>query len=246
VVLNAGSYDADGLSREASRALNAAGIPGTGTWTCVYDHATNKFTVTCGATVSWGNFFVMGMFSPAGGTSATSFTACYADRFYVANALMIFGWKSGASAATNCAELTGWSRLADQSIAPGGGNPQVYSPLARGDRQRACEASEAAHGPREDRVVDAPWVRDESSAQQLRDRIFDFGAAPPPWVRVVTHDAPDLQRFRIVQFSAAVGARRRFPKYGTDGSWANKPFRVLEIKRDLDKSFHTEFYAEEA
>lgn len=245
VTLDAGVYDADGLAREAARALAAAAIPGT-TWAVSYSHSTNKFSITSGALVTLGAYYPMGFYAPGTHTSFTAATAAYADRFYFANELMTLGWLSGASAATNCAELVGFSRLADEAVVPGSGKPQTYAPLARGDRQRACEASQTAHGPRADRVISAPWIRDENSAQQRRDREFDFGSEPPVWLRVVTHDAPDLQRFRTVETSSALDARRPYPKYGSDGSWGGKIFRVLEVEMDLEESYHTEFYAEEA
>jgi hypothetical protein len=58
--------------------------------------------------------------------------------------------------------------------------------------------------------------------------------------------APDVQRMRVIQFDSSLDARRRYPKFGSDGSWQGKCLRVLEVTQDMGPSYHTELSCEEA
>ena len=51
---------------------------------------------------------------------------------------------------------------------------------------------------------------------------------------------------RVLDVSSDMDERRPYPKYGTDGSWANKPMRVLKAIHYHAPTYHTEFEAEEA
>ena len=51
---------------------------------------------------------------------------------------------------------------------------------------------------------------------------------------------------RVIAFTGEMDDRLPFPRYGSDGTWANKTFRVLEAEQDLGPSYHTEAYAIEA
>lgn len=260
--LAAGEYNAEALAYEVARALTAAS---GSRFTVAYVHSGNLFRVAItsgtyqilvhtGANVGTTGWCVLG-FNQLSTVAAShdSDTRVFADRFqcaverYAGATTFVLKWATGASSATNCAELLGDNRQADTNAGVAPGNIGFWNgALARSYRETLCAASQAAFGPRQDQAISAPWVRDESSGQQLRDRIFDFGSEPPVWARITSHMAPDMQRFRTVQLGATVDGRRPYPKFGSDGSWVGKVLRVLEVEMDLEASYHTEFYAEEA
>lgn len=252
--LSAGDYTADELCTEAVRALNASGSGLT--FAVTYAQSTNKFTVSATGGTFWvyegtgpnratSGWDSMGWYSDSAGAAASQTSeAIYCERFVFSSSnshTHALRWATGTNSATCCAELLGASKLANSSTAT-----LNRISLARNQRETLCAASEAAFGPRADAEVVAPWVRDESSAQRLRDGLFDFGSTPPVWVRFRSHACPDLQLMRVIQFTSDMDRRRPYPGYGTDGSWANKAFRVLEINHELTPSFHSEVYALEA
>lgn len=248
--LDPGEYTADELAAEVVRAITATS---GGSPTCTYSHSTNAFTVSgitpledTGANTATSAWFTLGLI---GVTTSTTGNARYADRFWWAVETYVgvptgfkILWLTGASADTNCAHLVGEDRAADADIFLYYHNAE----FARGGREALCAASEAAFGPRAETEVVASWVRDESSAQRLRDGLFDFGSTPLAWVKFRSHNCPDLQRMRIIEFGSDMDERRPYPGYGTDGSWAGKAFRVLEVVQDLGPSYHTEVFALEA
>lgn len=243
--LTAGSYTADSLAIEGARALNAAG---TGrTWTMTYNHSTNMFewTVTGAAitTMAAGTTcYAFGLVATTATSRANNWPR-YADRFYfVSGTTITLKWSSGANAATGAGPLLGWN--ADQNVSAVVDYP--YATYARGQRETTCATSQSLYGPRADAILTADWIKDEASAQQRRDREFDFGSAPRVQLVARTHCAPDLQVMRVIGISSDMDSRRAYPKYGTDGSWAGKPLRVLSVLHDSGPSYHTEFMAEEA
>jgi hypothetical protein len=270
--LNAGSYTADAYCTECARALNAAGSPCV--FTVTYSWATNKFNIAGSMTFTvrpnggpnrltsaWfdlglrgadaaatsqtsdGGIRVAGMFSlimPQ--TVSWAFGAPY-------NGLRLdFG--SGTHVATSCAAVIGYASGDTTSVVGYGWAPQDVThtavPQTRGNREATAVASQSLYGPKSDLALVADWVRDEASAVLLRDRLFDFGCAPSTYVRFTSHSCPDMQRMRVITFDDSMDARRPFPKYGTDGSWKDKAFRVTEVVQDLGPSYHTEVYAVEA
>lgn len=261
--LSPGSYDAEGLARECARAMNAAiaGVPGV-SFTCTYDHATNKFTWACAGTTFrlWGLSDVaapstitsanrvMGNLnvSPGGGVYAASVTAAhtrYSDRFWLCvNEAGICNWKwaSGAGAATNCADTMGYVRTDSGFV-----NTDLAD-YSRGSRETIATTYEGYYGPREERQISADWIRDENSAVDLRNRLFDLTAQPRVRVRFSSMRFPDLRRMQVIEFSSDLDAIVPYPKYGSDGSWAGKAFRVLEVEQHLGPSYHTEVLAVEA
>lgn len=259
--LRPGDYTPDGACIELARAMSVAvGVDGgysasyshvTGevtivsNWSALFTMLTKQTAISSPSTLCWATF---GFLNNATVTPAYGKEPRYADRHWImieVNTGDTFGslgvkWLTGASQATNCADVLGYSRI-DQ-----GNNQHMWANYARGNREAICAQSQTDFGPRNDKVIDAPWVRDEFSAQQLRDRTFDFGARPRAWVRFRTHRAPDMQRMRVIGFSADMDSRVGFPRYGSDGSWAGKTFRVIEVEQGLGPSYHTEIYAEEA
>lgn len=253
--MDEGEYSADGLAYEAARAMSAiSGSTFSGTFsgssfTLAISTGTFEILVHLGANVLVSGWPALGINqAAAAAASQVSQTARYRDCFWVTceryggATTFTLPWLTGASSATNCAELLGETRLADGTVAVGA----WIATLARSTRETLCATSETAFGPRADTEVMAGWVRDEATARRLRDGIFDFGSTPPVWLKFRSHACPDMQAMRIFACSADMDARRSYPGYGTDGSWANKRMRALEVEQDMGPSFHTEVFALEA
>ena len=258
--LAAGDYTAESLAETTARKMNeAAGI--TGVIGCTYSHSTNKFTFTTTGSntallaigsCTYPSMQARWLYGLSLSTSADSWTsaapktsdyACYADRFWVrtqTTAQLSLKFSTGANVATCCRDLLGFT-ITD--TAESGNHVATY---ARGQRETTCATSQSLYGPRGDSILTADWIKDENSAQQRRDREFDFGSAPRVRLVARTHFAPDLQVMRVIGISDDMDSRRAYPKYGSDGSWAGKPLRVLSVLHDNGPSYHTEFMAEEA
>ncbi len=206
----------------------------------------SKFSPSCLSPASsaiWTLGFNLGTGSGAGSTNLLASYSTYAERFWMNSeptaTFQVLGL-TGANMAAGCCGLLGFD-AADDTL----GNYH-FARLSRGVRENAIAASVLAHGPHEDLVITADWVRDELAAQQLRDRRVDFSGRPPKALTFRTHSAPDIQRMRVIGFDASVNERRPYGEYGSDGSWAAKSFRVHEVELDLGPSYHQEIYAERA
>jgi len=269
--LSEGKYNGNTLAAEMQRALNAAGSgvnwivgynPTLARFTVYYDDTAVALLIGTGtnyATSGWANITCLNGDWPAGSSSFAA-NSVYADRFriqlgnkYSASPLdpsppyfsgMKLLFNTGTHASATCANVIGWSTAADVSFVAT--LTQLQGTYARGDREATAAASEALYGPKPDVVLTATWIRDESSAQQLRDRRFDFGSTSQVMVKFRTHRAPDLQRMRVIAVSSDMDARRPYVKYGSDGSWSGKALRVIEVEQDLGPSYHTEVMAMEA
>jgi len=260
--LRPGDYTAEGAAIELARALNA--IPSTGrTFSASYDHPTNKFT----AAAVGGTFKIPGLGGAPGiassalpvfgynfslvagltGTSITSTHARYGDRFYIGDGdgnvtTNNFLWGTGANAATSCADVVG-SAHADVT---GGICPLVHGDFTRGDRERTAQTLDGYYDPREENQISADWIRDELTAVELRDRIFDLTARPRVQVRFVSRRVPDLRLMQVIEFQNDLDPINPYPGFGSDGSWAGKTFRVLEVEQQLGPDYSTEVLAVEA
>lgn len=258
--LDAGDYTAELLAATVATKMNAAaGL--SGVIGCTYSHTTNKFTFT--TTGSNTAFLAIGscahptlqarfLFGLTLTTSSNSWTsaspltsdvACYADRFWVrtqTTAQLSLKFASGANVATCCGNLLGFT-VADTAEAT-----NHVATYARGQRETTCSTSQSLYGPRADSTITADWIRDENSAQQRRDREFDYGSAPRVRLRARSPFMADLQVMRVLSVSSDMDSRRPYPKYGTDGSWENKPMRVTKVVHYHAPTYHTEFEAEEA
>jgi hypothetical protein len=168
----------------------------------------------------------------------------YGDRFWfsygVAASNINMLWGSGTNVLTNAAWLLGYERV-DSGVTRN--NPATY---ARGDRERTAEDYQGFYGPREENQITADWIRDETTAVELRNRIFDLTARPRVIVRFSSFRVPDIRRMQVIEFSSDLDGIVAFPKYGSNGSWAGKRFRVLEVEQNMGPQFHTEVLAIEA
>lgn len=256
--LDEGDYSVDQFMAEVSRAMNVAGNHGltfsvtrtsSGTLTVRTNSATSV-TLLCnsGANAATSVIPMIGQANTTDltGTAVGGGTARYQGHFWMNRGNWTTDnldalWASGASAATNCALLLGFDSAADDTAAT-----SITSDYSRGDRETQADASATAFGPREELVVTADWVREERVAVNLRDAIFDLRSTPRPWFRFKSHRVPDMQLFRVFTLDDSLDSIMGFPRYGSDGSFAGKTMRALEIEHDMGPSFHDEVYAVEA
>lgn len=118
-----------------------------------------------------------------------------------------------------------------------------YADFSRGGRETVSADSQAKYGLRPDLPIDATYIRDERVASILRDLIFDLRVLPRVQITFSTDVCPDLQRGRTIALNATVDAVRKYPGYGSNGSWAGRRFRVLEVRQNLFPSLQQEVVA---
>ena len=243
------SYTAESFAVEFARAMNA--VPGHGlVFSCTYDHPTNKLTVSAGSNFNLdgssaaANFaqsavHVFGDYAAAAAaTSRTAPTARYGERFWfgaTANFNML--WSTGANAATSAREVLGFA-VADSGSTQD--NPGTY---LRGNRTDLAATLRGYYGPRPELNFPAEFIRDEESACQLRNRIWDIGSSPRVVVRFSTFRMPDVRRMQTFSFDSSMDSHVAYPKYGSDGSWNNKVMRVLQVEQGLGPNYATEILA---
>jgi hypothetical protein len=250
----AGDYGPEGLAAAVQAGLNA--IPSTGrTFTVTYSYSTNKFTVAA----SGGNYDLDGRTGPSALTSAwpslgfdldhtgaATYTASwprYAERFWVNSndgSEVTFLFATGTSAATCCYGLFGYL--------PTDSSPSLserVAPYRRNNREALLSTAETTWGERESLSVAADYIRAETVAVVLRDRLADLLRNPPMRVSFATHRCPDLQRGRVLPFAADVDDLAPYAGYGSDGSWAGKSLRVVEVISHNVTAWHDEVSAVE-
>ncbi len=94
-----------------------------------------------------------------------------------------------------------------------------------------CAISEAAYGAKES-VLSLQMVVDPATASDILARHVGLRALPRIRVRFRTFvNAYDLNRGHVIQFAADWDSRIRFPRFGSDGTWAGKLFRVVSVQR---------------
>lgn len=249
--LNPGDYSLQDICSEVVRAMSATAA-GAGPYGCLYDDvAANCFRITAtvginilprtGPNQLTSGLYALGLTTDtAVVTSVQAVIPRYMDCFWFdsgsATTMQIL-WASGANAATNCALLTGSDKV-NTAV-----DTDQRGKYARGDRERAAAASQVSHGPREELPIAAQWIRKEAVAVQLRNRLFDLRSQPRPPIRLTSTKLWDLQRMRVLELSSDFDSRVAFPGYASDGSWANKRFRVLEVTQHIVSSWHQEVIA---
>ena len=250
-----GDYSADALALAAQIAMNA--VPGHGlTFAVTYTHSTNKFSFAWtgaggdaitldpgGAAGDDSVLQTMGFkFTTASAVSPIpSGSVCYTDRFAFtaqetrANFGLLFS--TGASAATDCADAIGYTATDLLTI------NRAMADYSRGARESLASDNLTRYGPRPARSIQAEWIRDETTAVELRNRIFDLTARPRAVVRFRTFRCPDLRLMQTIEFSSDIDAYIPFISYGSNGSWAGKVFRVIEVMQYLGPQYHQEVVA---
>ena len=170
----------------------------------------------------------------------------YRERYYCCYKTLAYHdtgqllWGTGANAANNCAQEFGWDKT---DVTMGVSSFGLYSLYPREMRETIAIASQDRYGPKLPGTLLADWVYDENSAIMLRNGLFDFTCVPLVQVRFVTHVCPDLQRMRVIGFRSSVDELRPYPLFGSDGSWAGKGARVLEIEQEIDQTYHVQVLA---
>lgn len=244
-VVPPGEYSPEALALAVQTAMNTAQTAAV--FTVTYAHSTNLFSITAtssssllpvtGVSALTSAWYALGFVSNA--LAAVTFTAGvnrYGERFWIYGASTFnLLWASGTNAATNCAYLTGFPK------ANSGVTSNSTATYSRGDRERQIAALEAAYRPKEDKVLTLDWIRDERSAVSVRDRYLDLNRIPPHGFRTKTRKCCDLQVMRAIKVSEEMDDQVGYPRYGSDGSFQDKVFLVLETEKHLGPERFTEF-----
>ena len=257
-IIPGGSYSPDALAITVANAMTA--VPGHGlVFSCSYSQSMNKFTLSatgnfnCLATsgsihaaqTAWGvlgtDMNGAGLGNYSGAATYTMANPRYLDTFDFDNdATVNYEWASGANVATNAAILLGFAKVDT------GFGFHVVATYSRGNRESQASTAQAQYGPHPASVITADWIRDEVTAVLLRNRRYDLTAKPRMQVRFSSFRCPDLRRFATIQFDPGLDAWVPYTKFGSDGSWRGKAFRVIEVEQNLGPSYHTSVVALEA
>lgn len=254
--LTAGKYPSgDAFAIELQRAMNAAGSGLT--FTATYSPATSGFTVTGSSawavaddgaghlSIGWAT--VGYAYPAAAATSRGTDFPRYLEHFwwqvvdttaFGGHATITLKWGTGTHTATNCALDVGFAR------ADGSASADQSASYGRGLREIVAASALSDYGPHEPDQFVASAVNDEETAVRIRNRRFDLRTIDRVIVVFRTTFAPDLQRLRHIQFDASLDAHRAFPRYGSDGSWAGKVFKVISVLQyPHDAQHHSEITA---
>lgn len=91
--------------------------------------------------------------------------------------------------------------------------------------------SDGLYGTKE-LVVSLKMVVDPATASSILSRLVGLRALPRIRVRFRTFvNAYDLNRGHVIGFDADWDSRLRYPRFGSDGTWAGKLFRVVSVQR---------------
>jgi hypothetical protein len=256
-VLSPGDYSPEALATECARAMNATGVPGV-TFGCTYSHATNLFTWTSVGD----NIEVNGLSNLGTGTGTSANRAMgsyrvfptaavyaasvpaelprYKDRFHISTNggdNITMKWATGVNVAKNAADLLGYIKADATTVVS---NIADYS---RGARETSSATFESYYGPRQENTVTGDFIRDENTAVQLRNRLWDFAAKPRVLLRFSTFRMPDARRMMTFTLDKTFAGHITYPQYGSNGTWEGKVMRVLEVEQRCGPDFSTEILA---
>lgn len=136
-----------------------------------------------------------------------------------------------ATAVRSCADLLGFAPAEDKTPAYAG-TSFGYSYCAdcpKGDRETRLLTSATLYGPRREVNIQSRAIQRTDTAIALRNRIADLFSAPRTVIRFSTRMAPDIERGHVIEFSNDLDTLVEYPAPGSDGSWAGKPFMVIEV-----------------
>jgi hypothetical protein len=155
-------------------------------------------------------------------------------------------WETGTNGLKgtrlNCAAGLGFSTLRD-SLA-GGAHRIWLGDCPKHNREQALMRTALRYGAKKDTSMELPTVNDTETARELRVRTTRLLGRPRVTVTFSTEMAPDLERGRVIQFSAGFDALVPFPDPDTDLSWAGKRFVVVETEQHLGPvAFYTKVVA---
>jgi hypothetical protein len=247
----------EALATAYQSALNAASL----NWTVAYSRTTRKFTVDrtagtktllsgTGANKATTAYTLIGYNSSAdvtGGTVAQD--VAEEDLFQIeclgsAMDLLLASGTNGSNATTpkSVAEVYGFDGAYDRDAQ--GAARHWVGDCPKGTREQKLDAAATAYGHNRELVVEGRAIYDTDTARELRNRLVDLLSEPRVRVRMRTARMPDLERGRLVQF-ADLDDWMKYPKQGSNGLWAGKSFRVLEVVQHMGPTFEQEVLAVE-
>lgn len=254
----AGDYSS---SMEALAVAVAAAINALSTgWSCTYSRTTNKFTISRSAgtaqlILSNGTFrsrsaaILLG-FDPnltyTGLQSYSSTVAVEEQRFMLGayGFTADYRWATGVDGSEAASPRTAASLLGFDPRFDTGQKSIHVAPCPKSNRETIVTAAEAAFGARREATYEARCIQDGETARELRNRVMDLYVKPRLRVEFTTDHAPDLERGRVIGFSDDFDAFLPYPEPGTDGSWADKRFVVVETEQLLGPTnYHTRVVA---
>lgn len=147
---------------------------------------------------------------------------------------------TGPNASTSAHGLFGFLGVTDTSGA------KIYcADFRRGYRERQIAAGPAGARGLPPKTITLPWINDARAATDLRDLMISHEAEAPIQIRFATSQMPDLERGMVFESDEDLDTLLKFPRFGSDGTWANKTWRTLEVRDHVSMNFQ-EIVAEEA
>jgi hypothetical protein len=132
-----------------------------------------------------------------------------------------------------CNSLLGFHGLRDSGPIAGGGGIGTcqVGDSPKGNREQNLRGYATRFGAKRDTVVDARTIQESETARELRNRVSDLTYKPRVVVDFATEMAPDLERTRVIQFSAEMDAVIPYPDSDVGTSWQDKRFVVVETEQ---------------
>jgi hypothetical protein len=147
---------------------------------------------------------------------------------------------TGPNTSTSAHGLFGFLGVTDTSGA------KIYcADFRRGYRERQIAAGPAGARGLPPKTITLPWINDARAATDLRDLMISHEAEAPIQIRFATSQMPDLERGMVFESDEDLDTLLKFPRFGSDGTWANKTWRTLEVRDHVSMNFQ-EIVAEEA
>lgn len=261
----------ESLAAGVQTALNAVST----NWTCNFNRTIRKIIIarssgtaqllwSSGANKSATAATLLGYYTPADDTGASSYTADYEreeDRFIIGRTGTVNGTstidllcKSGADGLdgtrTNAWELLGFLALYDRT----GGQASWMADCPKGNREQVMTAAATTYrkalglsGSERQRVIQGHWIRNTYTAREVRNRLAALGSANRAQVSFASHRAVTLERGMVFAVDATMDPVVPFAKYGAS-SWSGKKFWCVSGRQHLGDGdrWDTEIEAVEA
>lgn len=227
------------------------------TWTCQWLTGTRQFEIrTNGAAVvlDWQYSAqvenrccanVLGFPYDVSSYSGTTFTgfARRNEAFVFSRAglpgLALLFW-TGDHASATMASALGFLPTKDY-----GGTLSVVGDFRRSAREIGATSSVDAHGSKPEISLSASWINASEPATTLRDTTFDWLVEPRYRIKFATLGFVDCERGMTFKTDASLDEIMPYPRRGSDKSWANRVWQVLEVHQYLGDNWHQEIVAVE-
>lgn len=156
-------------------------------------------------------------------------------------------WATGTSGTNNtnqhAGSLLGFDPNEDSSSLDGVSLRAVNAWVPVGGRENLSAALGVDAESRTLRIK-GETVIDDLTARELRNRAADLLCKERPLVRATLFNYPDIERGRVIEFSADLDALVPYSAYGA-ATWAGKRFMVIEKSQRMNGAFETEIVAME-